>query len=1664
METNPEYVGPYGGLEVEQIAKIKRNGRVPVLLKNVSRRPLHVPKDAECATITPIKHYFPTESYQPSFKGCTINEIRPKDTPQALSISELSDFAKVKCICDLSATIHIMDASGYTCLGSEQILAEEEDIRGPYTKPVTMRRMGKPGFTIGIVSERGQKFKIKENKETLTALIKHAEESDGLTSNEVYIIAPSIMKFTPAVVFCVREALKELDLNPHFRYIDNNIRREDCQKCYLNRLGAQLDRSETTRIPNIHLFIPNGPNNIPVDYFPDRTTQREEGYVTLPAGYLCYQRLNRNSFLFTLHHPDVWLNRAKLGHALMASLAAIKPIFPRTKLHVLTSEPMYQGNLTEDITYAVKRALGRSDYIDEDQLPGELNPIIRKDAGVPDKSVYVNTITKCACLLCRSGKYQPGETLTIGLKKMQIQPEFLRPKNQKSIKPVTSLSTLSASVTTSSVEPPTVGETEVAEVSVHPGPPEPVIYKDGQDPEVEKEMERLEDPDEDETLGIPQAAWRKDNNYDDPMDGVDLTNSYEEFIPVIKEIVGEYADTLISYSKNDHSVIRGSTLKLRLKDESPLFLKPYPLSPALIECMLALIEDMIKKTIIGKVDNLMVSSATFLVPHNSAEKAKLLEYNRRIADGEEIPPLTDEQLKDAPVGTCRANNVRFRPVVDFTQLNRRLIPEPGDYLVQATSLSISGLSRSEVITVIDIRGAFLSLAVHPDSRKWMGLSYKGPHLYAFLFAGLGLSIIPAVFSRIILGALRPEVRKYAQVHLDDVAIGTNKEIHERIVRMLFEDLRKVGLLVEAGKMQLFCKEIEYLGYTISGTHQRIQETRYKTEVRIPNSKAELASYLGVMSYFSAFLPGFSALASLLHPLLRAQAKFSPSPLQIRAMEELRKLFLEAPTLCIYDFTLPVHFSIDSSAVGSGAVIYQLDKDEFRLLAFHGSKYSATQIRNNSSLELELLAVIKTIASHRHIVTLGNVIIVHTDCRVLVALRALSGCSSNSKLSRWYSKLESMAPALTLQWSSSKDPCIQAADFFSRLSEKHVRFSNRKVVSLGAKDKLHENLMELFQGWDIDGKVLTIKDVQEMADVLGESPQFTKILEMAKVTGYDIHDQTHSDDQHDIMEEELELATVDIVPIKGRQYYTAGSTGIDIAALKVNPADVGSKPTINKMGGIAPLTYERLVKEQTEDPRIKDLIRKCTKSKGHAKLKSRYHMYGGLLYRSSSQPNKESKQVLSPQLTIEVLAIIHLYHGHIGAKALIRLFNKSYAGMNVDKYARVIAQGCLACGAVRPPTSRDTNPGKIPLSLGYLSIWHLDHITMQAVMVKGRTYRYYLNIMDQATHLSMGRPVTSLRGEETLTILRETIGIAGKPDRISMDSGPGLGGSTDVIEFCQQWGIELKLNIPNHVHSHSYIESQNRVAKASLLVHQKAYQQPWPLVSWIHNSTYNHLPRPYEIFEGDTGLYQTIQTSPQILAFGNNDGQLVPLNRGRDGRNTNKIQEQVRKGILERALEINRERNASDNRRTENYGVGDLVMMKNSNRTTARTRQWALPALFEVVRRNHRLVTIKPYLGGTHTDGVKDMHVSDIKPYITLADLNILPKTLLERFGPVVRPEVLPQHLNTAVRKTKQGEPVKILTREEENQIAENTTISDQSGSSKELPPALPLRNTIRDGQ
>ena len=203
--------------------------------------------------------------------------------------------------------------------------------------------------------------------------------------------------------------------------------------------------------------------------------------------------------------------------------------------------------------------------------------------------------------------------------------------------------------------------------------------------------------------------------------------------------------------------------------------------------------------------------------------------------------------------------------------------------------------------------------------------------------------------------------------MDDIIVfSRTPEEHLHRLKAVISKLRAAGLKLKPTKCDLFKQQINYLGHIVSkeGVSTNPDKITAVTEWLQPTTVTEVRSFLCFVTYYSRFIPNASKVAKPLNKLLQ-NLEGTPSqkkpfkvywgPEQTEAFETLQKLCTESPILACADFKAHFVLHTDASGDGLGAVLYQVQNGQKRIIAYASRSLQKVkgiiQFINCSSLHL-----------------------------------------------------------------------------------------------------------------------------------------------------------------------------------------------------------------------------------------------------------------------------------------------------------------------------------------------------------------------------------------------------------------------------------------------------------------------------------------------------------------------------------------------------------------------------------------------------------------------------------------------------------------------------------------------------------------------------------------
>ena len=215
----------------------------------------------------------------------------------------------------------------------------------------------------------------------------------------------------------------------------------------------------------------------------------------------------------------------------------------------------------------------------------------------------------------------------------------------------------------------------------------------------------------------------------------------------------------------------------------------------------------------------------------------------------------------------------IRVCVDYRAINnvmrKSAIPLP------RIQKCLDSLSGSKYFCTMDLAQGYYQVAMHPDDKcKTAFTSRRG--LRQFTVMPFGLTNAPGTFMHLMQLVLSGLQWSKAVLYLDDI-ITFGKTFDETLLNLelVFERLRKAGLVLKPSKCRLFQESVEFLGHVVSQEGISCDPNKVEAIKNWPKPQKvkDVRSFLGLASYYRKHIRSFATIAAPLNALTKKNAKF-----------------------------------------------------------------------------------------------------------------------------------------------------------------------------------------------------------------------------------------------------------------------------------------------------------------------------------------------------------------------------------------------------------------------------------------------------------------------------------------------------------------------------------------------------------------------------------------------------------------------------------------------------------------------------------------------------------------------------------------------------------------------------------------------------------------------
>ncbi|HXP51692.1 MAG TPA: reverse transcriptase domain-containing protein, partial [Bacteroidia bacterium] len=268
-------------------------------------------------------------------------------------------------------------------------------------------------------------------------------------------------------------------------------------------------------------------------------------------------------------------------------------------------------------------------------------------------------------------------------------------------------------------------------------------------------------------------------------------------------------------------------------------------------------------------------------------------------------------------------NGKPRMVIDYRKLNEMMIPD--EFPIPKQEDILQALTGSQWLSTLDALAGFTQVTIAKKDREKTGFrTHRG--LHHFNRMPFGLRNGPSTFQRIMQGVLAPYLWIFTLVYIDDIVVYSYTfEDHLKHLELVFKAISDNNITLAPAKCHFAYQSLMLLGQKVSRLGLSTHKEKVDTILQLaePKNVSQLQSFLGMMVYFSSYIPYYAWIAHPLFQLLRKDTKWVWGPLQVESFELCKQVLTNAPVRAYAIPGMQYRLYTDACDYGLGAILQQV---------------------------------------------------------------------------------------------------------------------------------------------------------------------------------------------------------------------------------------------------------------------------------------------------------------------------------------------------------------------------------------------------------------------------------------------------------------------------------------------------------------------------------------------------------------------------------------------------------------------------------------------------------------------------------------------------------------------------------------------------------------------
>ncbi len=241
------------------------------------------------------------------------------------------------------------------------------------------------------------------------------------------------------------------------------------------------------------------------------------------------------------------------------------------------------------------------------------------------------------------------------------------------------------------------------------------------------------------------------------------------------------------------------------------------------------------------------------------------------------------------------------------------------------------LSGAQWLSTMDALSGFTQVLIREEDRpKTAFRTHRG--LYQFRRMPFGLRNGPSIFQRVMQTVLAPYLWIFTLVYIDDIVVYSKTfDEHVQHLDQVLNAIIEGGVTLSPSKCHFGYHSLMLLGQKVSRLGLSTHKDKVDTIVQLapPKNVSELYTFLGMMVYFSAYIPFYAWIAAPLFALLKKGREWEWGDTQQEAFELCKQVLVQAPVRAHAMPGRPYRVYSDACDYGLAAILQQVQPIQIR---------------------------------------------------------------------------------------------------------------------------------------------------------------------------------------------------------------------------------------------------------------------------------------------------------------------------------------------------------------------------------------------------------------------------------------------------------------------------------------------------------------------------------------------------------------------------------------------------------------------------------------------------------------------------------------------------------------------------------------------------------------